>query len=299
MKRKKDTKNHFLGLAAALALLAAAGLLGRVLGVFASAADVTAMIRLDKTTLLELAVMLGFMAAANSLLQILLGFFAGRTGRTGTLATVFSSLVKYGIVLISFCWGMTLLGVDVSTVFASVGIVALILGFGAESLVADLVTGVFIIFENQFNIGDIIEVDGYRGVVDSIGIRTVSIKDSGSNIKVINNSDLKNIINRSNQGSVAVSTVGVSYSTDLEELEKKLPAMLEAIKAKHPDVFTGKIAYLGVEELAAYSVVLKFMAEVAEADYFSGRRILNKELKCAFDKAGIQIPAPQLEVHTR
>ncbi|MBP5184763.1 MAG: mechanosensitive ion channel, partial [Lachnospiraceae bacterium] len=179
------------------------------------------------------------------------------------------------------------------------GIAALVLGFGAESLIADVVTGFFFLFENQFNVGDIIEVDGFRGTVESIEIRTISIKDAGGNVKIINNSQLKNVINRSKQGSVAVSTIGVSYSVDLDELEKKLPAMLEAIKGAHPEVFIGAVSYMGVDELASSSVVLKFKAEVSESNIFTGRRLLNKELKCAFDRAGIEIPFPQLDVHTK
>ena len=191
------------------------------------------------------------------------------------------------------------MGVNISTIVASLGIAALVLGFGAESLIADVVTGFFFLFENQFNVGDIIEVDGFRGTVESIEIRTISIKDAGGNVKIINNSKLINVINRSKQGSVAVSTISISYSTDLDELEKKLPDMLEKIKEAHPEVFVGAVSYMGVEELADSGVVLKFKAEVSEANIFAGRRLLNKELKCAFDRAGIVIPFPQLDVHTK
>ena len=76
---------------------------------------------------------------------------------------------------------------NVSTILASVGLLALIVGFGAESLITDVITGVFMLFENQYNVGDIIEVSGFRGTVSSIGIRTISITDSSGNIKIINN----------------------------------------------------------------------------------------------------------------
>ena len=225
----------------------------------------------------------------SNILLVIMKFLRNMKGRTGTIATVMSSLIKYGAVLIAFCW--------VLSIFASVGIVALILGFGAESLVADLVTGVFILFENQYNVGDIVEIDGFRGKVKEIGIRTLSLEDSGGNVKIISNSELKNIVNRSNYRSVAVADVGVSYETDLEELDEKLVKILATIKEKHPDVFVGRVECAGVESLADFSVVIRFIADVNEENIFTGKRILNKELKIAFDKAGIEMPYPQIVVH--
>ena len=235
---------------------------------------------------MEAVVQIHFPAACNGI------------GRTKTLIHVSSSLTKYAIVIIGVCWVLTVIGVNVGAIFAGVGIMALIVGFGAESLVADLVTGVFVLFENQFNVGDIIEAAGFRGTVESVGIRTISVRDVGGNLMVIKNSNLGNIINRSEKGSVAVTQVGVSYATDLEELDEKIDDILAEIKKKHKDMFIGEIQYLGVDELADSSVVLKFTADVEEKNIFAGRRILNKELKCAFDRENIEIAFPQLDVHS-
>lgn len=256
-------------------------------------------LRLSIPNIVNIVSAIAIVMIVSNIVIAVLDIFRNKKGRTGTLATVFTSLVKYASVLILFCWVLTIIGVNVSTIFASVGILALILGFGAESLVADIVTGVFVLFENQYNVGDIIEVDGFRGKVKEIGIRTISIEDTGSNIKIINNSDLKNIVNRSNQRSVAVCDVGVSYDTDLEELEKKLEQILSAIKNKHSDIFVDRVEFAGVEALADSGVVLRFIADVKEEDFFRGRRLLNKEIKIAFDKANITIPYPQVDVHTK
>ena len=235
----------------------------------------------------------------SNVLLIVLNLFRNRRGRIGTMVTVISSLIKYISVLVAFCWILSIIGVNVSTIFASVGIFALILGFGAESLVADLVTGVFILFENQYNVGDIVEIDGFRGKVKEIGIRTLSLEDTGGNIKIINNSELKNIVNRSNQRSVAVCDVSVSYNTDIEELEEKLVNMLQKIKAKHTEIFIGRVEFVGVEALADSGVVLRIIADVSEENIFKGRRLLNKEIKIMFDKDGIIIPYPQVDVHSK
>lgn len=234
----------------------------------------------------------------SNIVMLVLNLFRSKPGRIGTLSTVLTSFVKYIASIIGFCWILSIIGVNISTIFASVGIMALIIGFGAESLVADLVTGVFILFENQYNVGDVIEVNGFRGVVKEIGIRTLSLEDTGGNIMIINNSELKNIINRSSKNSVAVCDIGISYDVDLEKFDKVLDKILADIKTKH-DVFKDRLICVGVESLAESSVVLRIIADVDEKNIYSARRLLNKELKIAFDKAGVKIPYPQIDVHNK
>lgn len=292
------TKKNLIGLILAILILVSSGMIGLFAGVFEEIEDIAATIRFQPATVLKAIIVICFLWAINSLIQLIFALIKGEGGRTKTLIHVSSSLTKYAIVIIGVCWVLTVIGVNVGAIFAGVGIMALIVGFGAESLVADLVTGVFVLFENQFNVGDIIEAAGFRGTVESVGIRTISVRDVGGNLMVIKNSNLGNIINRSEKGSVAVTQVGVSYATDLEELDEKIDDILAEIKKKHKDMFIGEIQYLGVDELADSSVVLKFTADVEEKNIFAGRRILNKELKCAFDRENIEIAFPQLDVHS-
>lgn len=290
------TKNIIFKIIFPLVLLIAVTLLAKFTGLL-DGFDGMVIVNFEKV--LEIIIAVAFVMVLGNVVLMLLGIYRKKTGRVGTLATLISSIVKYAMILLIFCWVLSIIGVDVSTIFASIGVIALIIGFGAESLVADLVTGIFILFENEYNVGDIIEVDGFRGTVKEIGIRTLSLEDTGGNIKIINNSDLKNIINRSNYGSKAICDVGISYETDLEELDKVMPGILENIRKRHEDVFKSEIICLGVENLGDSSVVLRFCVEVNEKDVFSGRRLLNKELKIAFDKNNITIPFPQLDVHTK
>ena len=129
------------------------------------------------------------------LLCFVLGLLHPKAHRARTIVTLGNSLLRYAAALVILCWGLSILGVDVSMIVASVGVVALVVGFGVESLIADMVTGTFILFENQYNVGDIIEVGGFRGTVTEIGIRTTSVSDAGGNVKIINNSDMKNVLN--------------------------------------------------------------------------------------------------------
>ena len=152
-------------------------------------------------------------------------------------------------------------------------------------------------FEDEFNVGDIVECNGFRGTVTSIGIRVTCIKDGGGNLKIINNSNLSDILNRSKASSLAVCDAPISYSANLEEVEKVLEKILDKLPEKYPDIFSTTPVYLGVQALSASSVDLRVCAEVSEANLFSATRIMNREIKIGFDKAGVEIPYQQLVVH--
>ena len=162
-----------------------------------------------------------------------------------------------------------------------------------------MVTGFFILVDNQYNVGDIIEVNGFRGTVSEIGIRTTSLTDAGGNVKIVNNSDMKNILNRSDNSSKAVADFSIPYETDLVKLEEKIPALMKEIYEKHPEVFKSEPIYLGVQTLNNSSVDLRFVAEVGESDIYSGARILNHDLFVGFRGLGVECPFPQVDVHSK
>ncbi|MBR0039793.1 MAG: mechanosensitive ion channel [Oscillospiraceae bacterium] len=232
------------------------------------------------------------------LIELILGAFKPASHRAKTVLTLLASLTRYLAAIVILCWGLSIFGVDVNTIVASVGVLALVIGFGAESLIADMVTGFFMLFENQYNVGDIVEVNGFRGMVKEIGIRTTSIIDTGKNIKIVNNSDMKNILNRSDNVSIAVATIDVPYPTDLEKLEMQIPALIKEIFERHQDVMLSEPRYLGVQELGASGITLKFIVEIEEGNIFSVPRILNHDLLLGFRKLGVECPFQQVDVHS-
>ena len=237
--------------------------------------------------------------AVQYLILLLLSFIKSDNHRVRTVLGLAANLVRYIAIIVIVIGVLSMLNVDMPTILAGLGVIALIIGFGAESLIADVVTGFFILVDNQYNVGDIIEVGGFRGTVTEIGIRTTSLTDAGGNIKIINNADMKNILNRSDKSSKAVADFSIPYETDLEKLEEKIPALLEAIYQKHPEVFKSAPVYLGVQTLGGSSVDLRFVAEVGESDIYSGARILNHDLFVGFRKLGVECPFPQVDVHSR
>lgn len=230
-------------------------------------------------------------------LRLILTLIGKRGGMVQSVTSLISGLLKYVAVIAAIVWGLSILGINTTAVLAGVGIVGLILGFGAQSLIEDIITGAFIIFENQYSVGDIIILDDFRGVVRSIGVRTTVIEDAGGNLKVVNNSDIRNFQNRSRNNSVALVVVSVSYSTDLKKLEAMLRESLPALKNEHPDLYLTTPRYLGVDNLGESGIDLKFAADVTEENIFNGQRMLARDLKILFDEKGVEIPFPQIVVH--
>ncbi len=213
-----------------------------------------------------------------------------------TIKGMVANLVRYAIVIFAIIYGLNLLGADILTVIASLGILALIIGFGDQSLIEDIFAGLFILFEGRFYVGDIISVDGFRGQVKSIGIISTQIVDTGGNNRIINNSDIRVLTNLSEVSSLAISIVGISYNADLLAAEKVIKDLLQELPQRYPKYFPTPPQYMGVEDLSSSSVDLKVVADVDESNIYQARRILNRELKLALDAGGIEIPFPQVVV---
>ena len=186
-----------------------------------------------------------------------------------TVFTLADSAIRYLLIIVGLLWALSIVGVDVRALLAGAGVLALIIGFGAESLIADVITGTFMLFEHQYEVGDIIVVGDFRGTVTQIGIRTTQIMDSGGNVKIINNSDIRSLINRSNDLSFAVCDMAVPYDKEsLARAEKVLGEVLPKLHREHPDLFSKAPAYLGVQSLdyENRAVVLRVAGETHEED---------------------------------
>lgn len=293
---EKKRKSKITGLIVCLAILAVAVPLGIFTKVF-SLQELKNIV-IDFSMILKVIIMAAAVIAIETLAVVILGLPKPKSHRIRSVLSITASLLKYIAGLVILCWGLAIIGVNVSTIVASVGVVALIVGFSAESLIADVVTGAFMLFENQYNVGDIVEIDGFRGTVSNIGIRTTSITDSGDNVKIVNNSAMRNILNRSDKPSRSVSDISIPYGTDIEKLEAEIPGLMQSIYEKHADVMKKPPQYLGIQMLADSAIVLRFVAEVNEKDIFSCVRVLNHDLLLGFRKLGVECPFPQMDIHT-
>ena len=247
--------------------------------------------------LITLALAIALVWLIYQILRLVLNALAKKGGRTQTVINLVSGLLKYVAVIAGVVWGLSILGVNATAVLAGVGIVGLILGFGAQSLIEDVITGLFIIFEGKYAIGDIIILDDFRGTVKDIGVRTTTIEDAGKNLKVVNNSDIRNFQNRSRNTSLAICEVSVSYDTDLRELDKILNESMPDMYRAHQDLYLAEPRYLGVTQLADSGVNIKLVVDSTEENVFAAQRMLTKDIRILFADKGIEIPFPQVVVH--
>lgn len=279
---KKKLIRLVVSLVALLILLCAADLIGTNFSI----QQLLQKLTVSFGNLLSLAIMILAVLTGKNLLALILDVCVFDNNRAKTIVTIIRSLLQYIAWLVIICWGLSIIGVPISTIVASVGVLALIVGFGAESLIADVVTGLFMLIENQYNVGDIIEIDGYRGMVTSIGIRTTSVEDPSGNIKVINNSSMVNILNRSDISSVAVSDFPLPIGTDLVKLESYIDEILDGIYKNHSNIMLEKPVYKGIQSMTTSEIVLRFVVKVNDKYIYTAGRAMNHDLLLAFRSKG-------------
>ena len=229
-------------------------------------------------------------------LLVLLLRRTAKSNRVRTVNELLGNIITYLGVIIGVVWALTILGLNPTAAFASLGIVTLIIGFAAQRLIEDVISGLFIVMEGQYDVGDIIVLDDFRGTVKRVGVRTTTIVDPGGNYKVMNNSDIRNFQNRSKALSLAVSEIGITYGEDIPRAEAIIKAALPGMLERNKDVFENVPNYMGVENLADSAVVLRFTVDCREENVFIARRRLNRELRILFMEKGIDIPFPQVTV---
>lgn len=245
--------------------------------------------------LLETVGILFFVWALNQVVHILIALIVRKRTHRSTVWIIIRSIFKYGSAVIGVFLILSAWGVETPTLLAGAGILGLALSFGAQSLIEDVIAGLFIIFEKQFVVGDIIQVAGFRGTVLEIGVRTTTFEDLNGDVMVMNNSDLRMTINTSINPSPSVCDISISYTEDLERVEGIIRSHLDEIKARIPDIIEGPF-YKGVQSLGESSIVLRIYARTDETKKGQVTRELNKEMKLLFDHEGIAIPFNQLVV---
>ncbi len=210
-----------------------------------------------------------------------------------TVVRLINNMVKCVATVIIIIAVLALWGIDTTALITGAGVLTLIVGLGMQSLISDVVAGLFIVLENEFNVGDIVTIDGFRGTVVSIGIRTTKL-DALGNIKIVNNSDIRGVLNQTVNPSTAKSLIDIEYGESLERVEQIVKTELPDIRV---DGVLGSINYDGVATLGASGVTLQFTALCNEGDIFAVQREMNKRLKTMLDENGVGIPFNQLVVH--
>ncbi len=216
----------------------------------------------------------------------------GVTFKGKTLYKVIMSILKWVVIVGGLVSVLAFLGVNPTALLISAGVITLVVGLSAQNLISDILAGLFIVIEGEYLIDDIVVIDGYRGKVKSVGIRTTSIVDVGGNVKVINNSEIKTVVNLTNNKSLAKVTIYIASSENLkktEELfESKFPEILKALER-----FDSKeIIYKGVASMDANGMAMIYAVPCFEEDIFEIERTLYREFKYIMDDYNISNNEP-------
>jgi small conductance mechanosensitive channel len=233
-------------------------------------------------------------AIITTLILLVISKSFTKTQRSITVSRLVCNLIRWIVTIALVIVVLAVWGVDTTALITGAGVITLIVGLGMQSLISDVVAGLFIVFENEFNIGDIITVDGFRGEVISMGIRTTKLKAAG-NVKIFNNSEIRGVLNQTVEPSTAKTLIDIEYGESLARIDGIVAEKLKDVKIEG---IIGEIVYEGVNELGASGVTLLFTAKCYEGDIFTVQRAMNKQLKTMFDENGINIPFNQIVVHT-
>ena len=212
--------------------------------------------------------------------------------RVETMKGLIKSIIKYTIYFIAITAILKLFGTDVTALITAAGIGGLAFGFGAQNLVRDVITGFFILFEDQFGVGDYVEIDGTGGIVEEMALRVTKIRDFNGDLNTIPNGEIKKVTNRSMGNMRAWVNISIAYEEDIDNAITVLGEACEKLKKENDTIVEGPTV-LGVTSLGDSDVVLSAIAKTQSMQQWSTERKMRKAFKEAFDEAGIEIPYPR------
>lgn len=224
-----------------------------------------------------------------------------RRKRAQTIGQSFSRFLSSIIWIAALLMMLRALDVDITPVLTGAGILGLAVGFGAQTLVKDVISGFFLILEDQVRVGDVAIVNGTGGAVEQINLRTIVLRDIEGTVHVIPNGEIKTLANKSKDFSYYVLDIGIDYADDVDvpiELVKRTAEELRADPEFAPHILE-PLEILGVDSFGASAVNLRFRIRTLPLSQWNVGRELRRRVKKAFDQNGVRIPVQQVEVTMR
>jgi len=219
--------------------------------------------------------------------------------RARTLGDLLRNVATMAIIAIATLMILRELNVDIMPILTGAGIVGLAIGFGAQTLVKDVISGFFLILENQVRVGDVAEINGTGGLVEAINLRTIVLRDMRGAVHVFPCGGVTTLANLTKDFSYAVLDVGVAYKEDVDRVMavlREVGAEIEAEPALRPLVLA-PLEVLGIDSFADSAVVVKVRMKTAPIQQWAVARELRRRIKQAFDTRGIEIPFPHLSLY--
>lgn len=212
-------------------------------------------------------------------------------GRAKTLESLSKNIFSYVLIFIFVVTVLQVFGIDATAILAGAGVVGLAIGFGAQGLVSDVVTGFFLLLEKQIDVGDYVTTSSFSGIVEQVGLRTTQIRGFDGTLHYLPNREITSLSNHSRGNMRALVDIGISYDDDIDKAIAVLQGVCEQLASEESAIVEGPNV-LGVQTLGSSDVVLRVIAKTENMEQWAVERKLRKALKEALDANGIEIPFP-------
>jgi small-conductance mechanosensitive channel len=215
-----------------------------------------------------------------------------------TLAPVLTGVSTTTLIIVATMMTLSEVGVEIGPLLAGAGIIGLAIGFGAQTIVKDFLTGIFLIIEDAVSVGDVVMIADFGGVVEEMSIRTIKLRDFDGTLHIFPYSEAQVIHNRTKSFSFAVFDLSIDYSSDITTALDIMKSVGEALRQDdaYKAMILEDIEVVGVDALADSAVMLKARIKTAPGKQWSVRRAYLQRVKTAFDEAGVEIPFPHLKL---
>jgi small conductance mechanosensitive channel len=212
--------------------------------------------------------------------------------RAAAIGTLLRSVVAITVWSIAVLMILPLLGIDVAPLLASAGVLGVALGFGAQTLVKDYLSGIFIIFEDQYGVGDMVDLGGAVGTVEEVALRCTRLRDMSGVVWYVRNGEILRVANRSQGWTLAVVDIPIAYNEDIERVRSIVDKVATDMDEDpdYDDLLLGKPTFAGVESVSGEAVIIRITAKAAPEKQVSVARTIRERMKLAFDRAGIVVP---------
>lgn len=211
--------------------------------------------------------------------------------KADTLSELLKSVLRYTLYIIGAINVLDILEFPVGTLLVGAGLGGVAIGFGAQSLVKDVISGFFILFEDQFSVGEYITIDNMSGIVESVGLRITKIKDFTGDLHIIPNGQITKVTNHSRDNARALIDVEIGYDVNIDRALNVLNTISQDIRREKPDIVEGPTV-LGISQLGDSGVKIRIVAKTKPMAHWGIEMELRKRIKDAFERENINIPYP-------
>jgi len=222
-----------------------------------------------------------------------------RMKRTETLARIVETTARVLVLIAAFLMVMKEVGIEIGPLLAGAGILGLAVSFGAQNLVRDVIAGFFILLENHMNVGDVVQVAGVAGLVESMGLRVTVLRDLEGKVHIIPNGEIKVVTNMTKEWSRAVIEIGVAYKEDVDRVIDVLKRIGEELREdpEFSSMILEPMEVLGLDSFGESSVNIKVLFKTLPIKQWTVAREFRRRVKKVFDAEGIEIPFPHITLY--